>query len=112
VGITDYPSRIYIAKLSNHRTIKTVTVSLPSTPSFRLDGRTALVTGASRGIGLGAAVALAEAGAEVTLAARSVDDLAAAASAINERCKKLSAVNPEHKGSASALARGGVTAGA
>ena len=81
-----------------------MTDSLPTSPSFRLDGRSALVTGASRGIGLAAAVALAEAGAEVTLAARSVDDLAAAASAINERCKKLSAVDPGHKGSASALA--------
>ena len=48
---------------------------LPSTPSFRVDGRRALVTGASRGIGMGAAVALAEAGATVTLAARSADDL-------------------------------------
>ena len=43
---------------------------LPRTPSFRLDGRRALVTGASSGIGLGAAAALAEAGAEVTLVAR------------------------------------------
>ena len=43
---------------------------LPRTPSFRLDGRRALVTGASSGIGLGAAAASAEAGAEVTLVAR------------------------------------------
>lgn len=50
-------------------------MDLPRTPSFRLDGRRALVTGASSGIGLGCAVALAEAGAEVTLAARSVDRL-------------------------------------
>ncbi|MEX1663438.1 SDR family NAD(P)-dependent oxidoreductase [Thioclava sp. 15-R06ZXC-3] len=50
-------------------------MDLPCTPSFRLDGRRALVTGASSGIGLGCAVALAEAGAEVTLAARSVDRL-------------------------------------
>ena len=64
---------------------------LPVTPSFRLDGRSALVTGASRGIGLAAAVALAEAGANVVLAARSVDDLAQAADAINERCNKQSA---------------------
>jgi NAD(P)-dependent dehydrogenase (short-subunit alcohol dehydrogenase family) len=51
-------------------------VTLPRTPSFRLDGRRALVAGASSGIGLGAAVALAEAGAEVTLVARSADRLA------------------------------------
>ena len=48
---------------------------LPQTPSFRLDGKRALVTGASSGIGLAAAVALAEAGAEVTVAARSGDKL-------------------------------------
>ena len=50
-------------------------MSLPKTPSFRLDGRRALVTGGSRGIGLGAAVALAEAGAEVTVAARGKAEL-------------------------------------
>ena len=46
---------------------------LPAPPSFRLDGRRALVTGASTGIGRAAAAALAEAGAHVTLAARSLD---------------------------------------
>ena len=45
-------------------------VPLPETPSFRLDGKHALVAGGSSGIGLGCAVALAGAGAEVTLAAR------------------------------------------
>ena len=38
-------------------------MDLPRTPSFRLDGRKALVTGAGRGIGLAAASALADAGA-------------------------------------------------
>tara|TARA_B100001059_G_scaffold29076_1_gene23541 strand:- start:11927 stop:12694 length:768 start_codon:yes stop_codon:yes gene_type:complete len=45
-------------------------MDLPRTPSFRLDGRRALVTGGSSGIGLGCAVALAEAGAHVTVMAR------------------------------------------
>lgn len=51
-------------------------MTLPRTPSFRVDGRRALVTGGTRGIGLGAAVALAEAGAVVTLVARTDVDLA------------------------------------
>lgn len=58
--------------------------SLPRTPSFRLDGRRALVTGASSGIGLGCAVALAEAGAEVTLTARGADRLDAAVAQMAE----------------------------
>ncbi len=37
-------------------------VGLSSAPSFRLDGKRALVTGAGRGIGLAAALALADAG--------------------------------------------------
>lgn len=41
-------------------------MKLPRTPSFRLDGKRALVTGASRGIGLGCAVALAEMAHEAT----------------------------------------------
>ena len=53
-------------------------MTLPRTPSFRLDGRRALVTGASRGIGLGCAVALAEAGAHVILVARGEGGLAEA----------------------------------
>ena len=57
-------------------------MTLPQTPSFRLDGRRALVTGASSGIGLGAAVALAGAGAEVWLVARKEPDLLALRDAI------------------------------
>ena len=56
--------------------------TLPVTPSFRLDGRRALVTGAGRGIGLALAAALAEAGADVTLVARSEAEIEAGAAAI------------------------------
>jgi NAD(P)-dependent dehydrogenase (short-subunit alcohol dehydrogenase family) len=52
-----------------------MSLALPTTPSFRLDGKRALVVGASSGIGRGAAAALARAGAAVTLAARSVERL-------------------------------------
>ena len=48
---------------------------LPSTPSFSLEGKRALVTGASSGIGQACAVAMAEAGAKVVCAARGSDRL-------------------------------------
>ena len=60
----------------------TSTTTIPRTPSFRLDGKRAIVTGAGRGIGIAAAAALAEAGAKVTLVARSGDEIQAAATAI------------------------------
>ena len=50
-------------------------IDLPKTPSLRLDGKRALVTGASSGIGLGCAVALAEQGAHTVLSARGRDRL-------------------------------------
>lgn len=59
-------------------------VALPQMPSFRLDGRRALVTGAGRGIGLASAAALAQAGAHVTLLARSSSEIEAAAADIRE----------------------------
>lgn len=57
-------------------------MDLPKTPTFRLDGKRALVTGAGRGIGLAAAAALAEAGAAVTLAARTASKIEDGAAAI------------------------------
>ncbi|MEM6407079.1 MAG: SDR family oxidoreductase [Pseudomonadota bacterium] len=54
-------------------------MSLPKTPSFRLDGKRAFVPGGSRGIGLGCAVALAEAGAHVVIAARGLEAVEASA---------------------------------
>ena len=50
-------------------------LNLPKMPSFSLDGKRALVVGASSGIGLASAVALAEHGAQVTLAARTLGRL-------------------------------------
>lgn len=58
---------------------------LPKTPSLRLDGRRALVTGAGRGIGLAVTAALAEAGAHVTLCARTVSEIDAAAAALHDK---------------------------
>lgn len=54
---------------------------MPVEETLRLDGRTALVTGASRGIGRQAALTLAAAGASVVLAARSKEELAEVAAA-------------------------------
>jgi len=45
-------------------------MKLPKTPSFKLHGKRALVSGGSRGIGFACAVALAEAGAHVFVCAR------------------------------------------
>jgi NAD(P)-dependent dehydrogenase (short-subunit alcohol dehydrogenase family) len=51
----------------------------PRTPSFDLSGKRALVTGAGRGIGFALSAALTQAGAAVTLAARTEGEIEAAA---------------------------------
>jgi NAD(P)-dependent dehydrogenase (short-subunit alcohol dehydrogenase family) len=56
---------------------------LPRVPSFSLVGKKALITGAGRGIGLAAAAALAQAGATVSLIARSAKELEFASGTIN-----------------------------
>ena len=67
-------------------------IDLTKTTSFRLDGRRALVTGGGRGIGLAAASALADAGAQVTLAARTSAEIEEAAAAIRARGQQASAL--------------------
>ena len=64
----------------------------PQTPSFRLDGKNALVTGAGRGIGMGASIALAEAGANVTLVSRTENDLKNLSNYLNNKGYKTSFV--------------------
>jgi NAD(P)-dependent dehydrogenase (short-subunit alcohol dehydrogenase family) len=62
--------------------VRELEIPLEQPPDFRLDGQTALVTGASRGIGASLARALAGAGAQVALAARTRAELDRVASEI------------------------------
>ncbi|MBE2170260.1 SDR family oxidoreductase [Cobetia sp. 2AS1] len=67
-------------------------MALPKTPNLSLVGRTALVTGASKGLGLAAACALAQAGARVILVARSptaLEDTVAALTAAGHSAELL-----------------------
>jgi 2-deoxy-D-gluconate 3-dehydrogenase len=60
--------------------------------SFKLDGKTALVTGAARGLGQGMALALAEAGADiVAVDILPADDTAKQVAALGRKCVKLAA---------------------
>jgi len=61
-------------------------------PSFRLDGKTALVTGAARGLGRAISLALADAGADVALGLRvatDAEDLAAEIEGLGRRASRV-----------------------
>ena len=60
-------------------------MNLPQTPSFSLANKNALVVGASSGIGLACAVALADYGAKVTLAARRTKKIKELAEKLNNK---------------------------
>lgn len=66
--------------------------SLPLSESFSLEGRVVVVTGASSGLGVAYAHALAEAGASVVLGARRPDKLEDTARAVRDRGGEVLAV--------------------
>lgn len=84
-----------------------MTSALPRTPSFRLDGRRALVTGAGRGLGVACAAALGQAGAHVIAAARTaaeIEEVAAAMRADGGSAEALVIDVHDPDGAASAIA--------
>ena len=60
-------------------------MNYPKTPSFNLNGKRSLITGAGRGIGMGASIALAHAGSEIVMVARTEEQLMA----LNNHIKNL-----------------------
>jgi NADP-dependent 3-hydroxy acid dehydrogenase YdfG len=68
-------------------------LKLPTTPSFRLEDKRALIIGSSSGIGVGCAVALADAGASVVLAARRIDLLDDLKKSLIDKGYKLKLLN-------------------
>lgn len=67
-------------------------LTAPISDLFRLDGKVALVTGASSGLGVAFAQALAEAGADVALGARRVEKLAETAALVESTGRRAIAV--------------------
>jgi len=68
---------------------------MPILDRFRLDGRVAVVTGASSGLGVAFATALAEAGADVVMAARRTDRLEATRAAVEATGRRGLAVRTD-----------------
>ena len=68
---------------------------MPVLEKFRLDGKVAIVTGASSGLGVSFAQALAEAGADIVLGARRVDRLAATAELVEKQGRRALCVQTD-----------------
>ena len=81
-------------------------------PSFSLEGQVALVTGGSRGLGLGIARALAHHGADIVLAARGREELTRAADAVRTTGRRVVTlpVDVGSHGAPAALVEGAVNA--
>src|ERR1700738_2536017 len=91
-------SRMSSAAFPEIATRRAMVSAVSPSSRFDLDGRVALVTGASRGIGSATANALAEQGAEVVLSSRKQADLDAEAERINARCPGKASAVAAHAG--------------
>jgi NAD(P)-dependent dehydrogenase (short-subunit alcohol dehydrogenase family) len=71
------------------------TEDTPILDRFRLDGRTALITGGAQGLGRGFAIALAQAGASVTIADLGGDKAATTATELVDRALDVDAIQAD-----------------
>ena len=63
-----------------------------SPPTFRLDGKVAVITGASKGLGRAMALGFAEAGADIVVSSRKIEPCEAVAAEVRDRGRRALAV--------------------